>query len=112
MKRLRHADQVLTPAALSRMLEAGEAFRGRRYDSWFEWSDDRLYCSELVWKIYQRALGLELGKLQTMATFDFSDPLVRSIAEERWHGAPPANEPVITPAAIFESEDLVVVHRR
>lgn len=47
-----------------------------------------------------------------MATFDFSDQPVRSIAEERWHGAPPANEPVISPAAIYDSDELVIVHRR
>src|SRR5437867_163185 len=26
------------------------------YDLTFEWSDDKIYCSELVWKVYERAL--------------------------------------------------------
>ena len=46
------------------MRQVGESFRGRPYDLTFEWSDERIYCSELVWKIYERALGIEIGPPQ------------------------------------------------
>ena len=54
VKRLKEAEKILTPETMRRMKEIGESrFLGRHYDKYFEWSDDRIYCSELVWKIYQ-----------------------------------------------------------
>ena len=57
VKRLIDADRLLTPEAVKRLREAGEQYRGRPYDLYFEWSAERIYCSELVWKVYERALG-------------------------------------------------------
>jgi uncharacterized protein YycO len=111
VKRLRQADAILTPAALARMLEVGRSFEGKHYDVYFEWSDERIYCSELVWKLFERALGLELGRLEALSDFDLSDPLVHTMVWKRWGGPPPAAEPVISPAAIYSSELLVTVSR-
>jgi len=109
VKRLRNADRLLTTDALARMREVGEAFQGQPYDFYFEWTDDRTYCSELVWKVYQRGLGIELGDLQCMSEFDLTDPLVRTKVEERWGGDPPPDEIVISPESIFRSDLLVTV---
>lgn len=111
VKRLRDADAVLTGPAVERMREVGRAFSGKSYDLYFEWSDDRIYCSELVWKVYQRAVGIELGTLQRLDSLDLSDPEVQAKIHERWHGPPPAEEMVISPAAIFASDRLVTVHQ-
>ena len=62
VKRLRNADTLLTPKALEKLRSAAGRFAGRPYDLTFGWSDDRIYCSELVWKAYDRALGLQLGR--------------------------------------------------
>ena len=110
VKRLVDADRVLTPAALARMKDVGEVFQGRHYDLYFEWSDDRVYCSELVWKIFDQALGIQLGELQALKDFDLSDPAVEAKIRERWTGPPPADEPVISPAAMFASDQLVTVY--
>jgi hypothetical protein len=112
IKRLSNAKALLTPEALERMLKAGKKFEGRHYDLYFEWSDDRIYCSELVWKIYKHALDLEVGELQTMQEFDFSDPLVRAKVRERFGDSLPKNETVISPAAIFASDLLVTVYEQ
>lgn len=109
-KRLRRADEVLTAAALGRMREVGRDFVDRGYDHDFAWSDDQLYCSELVWKIYQRALGLEIGALQKFGEFDLSHPVVQAKMHERWGDALPLDEPVISPAAMFASGLLRTVH--
>ena len=111
VKRLANSKDVLTSEILTRMLEVGKSFEGRHYDLYFEWSDDRIYCSELVWKIYRRALGLEVGKLQTMAEFDLSDPVVQATIRQRFGDALPKDETVISPAAIFNSNLLVTVHK-
>ncbi len=111
VKRLSNAASVLTPDALARMQEIGEGFTGKRYDQYFEWSDERIYCSELVWKVYERGLGVEIGKLQVLGDFDLSSPTVRQKLKERWGSNPPLEEEVISPAAMFESELLVEVYR-
>ena len=64
VKRLRDADRLLTPGAVARLHARTSDFAGRPYDLTFEWSDGRIYCSELVWKLYQRALGVRIGELQ------------------------------------------------
>ena len=67
IKRLKNADQVLTPATLAKMKQIGDKFKGKNYDLTFEWSDNKIYCSELIWKIYERATGLEIGKLVALS---------------------------------------------
>ena len=103
---------MLTPAALKRMLAIGRTFRGKHYDLFFGWSDDRLYCSELVWKIYDRALGIQIGARQHLDDFDLTAPQVRQKIRQRWGDHPPATEPVISPAAMFASDRLVTIYRQ
>jgi len=109
-RRLVAADTLLTPDALARMRAVGETFAGKPYDLTFEWSDERVYCSELVWKVYHRALGIEVGARQTMREFDLSDPRVKAKVRERWGGAPPDTVTVISPAAMFASDQLRTVY--
>ena len=110
LKRLREADRLLDEPALHRLRAEAAPFAGRRYDLTFEWSDQRLYCSELVWKIYQRALGLEIGALQQIRDFDLSSAAVRSKMRERYGEQVPLDEQVISPAAMFDSPLLVQVY--
>jgi hypothetical protein len=109
IKRLKNADQVLTPSVLKKMKEAGDRFTGKNYDLYFDWSDERIYCSELVWKIYKEGAGLEVGKLQKLKEFDLSSAAVKTKMKERYGDNIPLNETVISPAAIFNSEWLVLV---
>lgn len=97
---------------LAKMKAVGRRFQGRNYDLTFEWSDTRVYCSELVWRIYQRALDIEIGKTQVLGDFDLSHPAVRRKIQERWKGSPPRNEIVISPGAMFDSDRLLTVYSR
>ena len=109
VKRLRNAEAILTDQVLQEMKSEGQKMMGKNYDSHFNWSDDQIYCSELVWKIYQRATGIELGQLKKMKDFDFSNRIVKEILHKRYKDEIPWEEPVISPADIFESKELVVV---
>lgn len=64
VKRLKNAEEVLNEKALLKMKDIGNQFTGKDYDINFEWSDNKIYCSELIWKIYKRGAGLEIGKLE------------------------------------------------
>jgi uncharacterized protein YycO len=111
-KRLRDADTLLTPGAVARLHARTSEFAGRPYDLTFEWSDGRIYCSELVWKLYQRALGVRIGELQKIREFNLADPAVRAKMRERYGDKVPMDEPVISPVAMFDSPLLVTVETR
>ncbi len=112
VRRLRDAATALTPAALQRMKTVTTQLVGKHYDLYFGWSDDRIYCSELIWKVYKSALGRELGKLQQLKEFDLTHPAVQQKLRERYGYRLPLDEPVISPARIFASSELVEVVTR
>lgn len=108
-KRLKNADKFLTPDAVAKMEALARQFKGKAYDWVFNWSDDQMYCSELVWKMYQRSTGLEIGDLQKFKELDFSNSEVKTLLKERYGNNIPWYEPVITPGQMFNSNLLVKV---
>lgn len=112
VKRLKDREKYLTETSLGKMKKQLQDMLGKNYDITFEWSDDRIYCSELVWKLYQRACGLEVGKLQQLGDFDLSAPEVKHILRERYGDNIPLKETVISPVSIFDSELLITVEKR
>ena len=109
VERLRDTDQVASRGAIAKLRQAASRFQGKPYDLTFEWSDDRIYCSELVWKIYNRGLGVQVGRLQKLREFDLSDVAVKAKMKERYGKHVPMEEPVISPGEMFSSETLKVV---
>jgi hypothetical protein len=112
VKRLRDADRILTLKAVAALRQAAGTFQGKPYDLTFEWSDDRIYCSELVWKIYNRGLGIRVGRLQKLREFDLSDPAVQAKMQERYGNAVPLDETVISPGEMFSFGRLTTVVER
>lgn len=109
IKRLKNANEILTDETLQKMKLEGEKFKGKNYDLTFEWSDDKIYCSELIWKIYQRATGLEIGKLERLSDFDLTSEAVKTKMKERYGDNIPMDEIVISPVSIFNSELLMTI---
>lgn len=108
VKRLKDTS-VLTPKMLDEMRTAGRGMLNKDYDLYFEWSDIRMYCSELVWKIYKEGAHLEVGHLQKLGDFDLSNPTVQQKLKERYGENLPKDEMVISPQAIFKSDLLTTV---
>lgn len=109
IKRLENAEDILTNEVLSKMRRYGERFKGKSYDIYFEWSDDKIYCSELVWKIYKEAANIEIGKLEQLSDFDLSNKIVQNKMKERYGDNIPMDEKVISPAAMFNSDKLITI---
>ncbi len=112
VKRLRNAEFVLTAETVQKMQAIAEKFAGREEDVYFEWSDDRLYCSELVWKIFDRGAGIRIGNLAKLGDFDLSVPAVQAKVRERFGDNPPMQEIVISPAEMFASPELNTVYEK
>jgi hypothetical protein len=90
-----------------------EARIGRHYDARFTWDDDKLYCSELVWKIYQQA-GVRLCALRKFRDYDLRKPEVKRIIDQRYGGFAnlPLDESVVAPSDIAASPLLIEVPRK
>jgi len=112
LKRLRDAATLLTPPNILKLRRTAEGFLGRPYDLTFDWSDERMYCSELVWKSYDRALGVQIGDLQKVRDFNLTDAVVQLKMRERYGTNVPLDAPVISPVAMEQSTLLLTVAER
>lgn len=110
VKRLRD-DYKLSDSLQFALRTEAEKHINKNYDVFFEWNNESMYCSELIWKSYLSATGLSIGKLQKLSDFDLSSACVQSLMNERYGPDIPQNEQVISPKAIYESELLELVIR-
>jgi hypothetical protein len=111
-KRWKAKDRTLTADELGRLKKAGTRFRGLPYDLQFMWSDDHIYCSELVWKMYKEGPGIELCAPRPMREHDLGTPAVQEIMRARYGSTPPLDEPMISPGALFDCPLLSTVVAR
>lgn len=109
IKRIKNSESLLTQETLTKMKQIGEKYAGKDYDLYFEWSDSRIYCSELVWKIYKEAVGLEIGELEKLGDFNLTDNAVKQKLMERYGDNIPKEELVISPALMFNSDQLITI---
>lgn len=98
----------LDRAARARAVAEAKRALGKPYDPRFGWGDDRLYCSELVVKAYERAAGITLGRRERLG--DLAVAPVKAAVRARW-GTVPEDLVLVTPASIAEDPRLEVVYR-
>jgi hypothetical protein len=110
VKRLRDPALRLTQPAIARMRELAQQWLGRRYDPQFRWDDRTLYCSELVYKLFERAAGVRVGTVVRAAETNLRDRQVQQALRQRFpDGSFDPDESVVTPVSIFEDQQLVLV---
>lgn len=93
VKRLRKADSLLTNSGIQDLRKEARNKIMKKYDNSNDWSDDKMYNAELIWKMYKRSFDIELGALDTIKT----DSIKRL---------------KIKPSAIFNSEKLMTVRKK
>lgn len=113
IRRLRDASTVLKPPVLKELRRILHSFVGRSYDLQFRWDDEQLYCSELVYKAYERAAGVRIGRLQRAGDMNLASPVVQKKLRERYGkklAAFDREQPVITPQSMYDDEALITVY--
>lgn len=105
VKRLKENENI----EWEKCITEAKSYLGKNYDAYFEWSDDKIYCSELVYKAYARALGIELCGKEKIKDMNLLHPIVQEKLKERYGDNIPMDEDVITPACLFNSDKLVTV---
>ena len=108
IKRLKDTT-ALTPTTIEKMEIYSRNFLNSDYDSYFGWSDDKMYCSELIWKIYKNGAGIELCPLQKLKDFNLTDSKVKAKLKERYGNNIPLEEAVVSPSNIVDSKLLKTV---
>lgn len=106
---VKRVEAPVEPAQLEAVLAAAAGWLGRPYDLPFLWSDDALYCSELVWKAYDRGAGLELTPLRRHGDYQLASPEVQARIRERYPAGIPTDEPVVAPSDLFDAPGLSTV---
>lgn len=106
---IKRLDASLDGVQAQALKAVGGKYVGKDYDLQFGWDDERIYCSELVWKAYDQALGIRLGEPQNLSDLDLNDPAVRAKLQERYGERLPTDEPMVSPVRIFDSPQLKVI---
>jgi hypothetical protein len=102
-------DPMIPEPMVGRLRKIAESYIGKDYDVYFDWSDDKIYCSELVWKSFYKLNKFELGDLQRLSDFDLTSGIVKKKLSERYGEKIPMDEEVISPEAIFNTGLLKTV---
>lgn len=106
---VRRVNGGLSSQQQHKLIQMTKSYLGKSYDLVFSWTDERQYCSEVVWKVYHNALGMRVGELQKLKDFDLKQPAVQAKLKERYGKNIPLNETVISPQAVFDAPQLKTV---
>ena len=108
---VKRMQSALNVSHKQKLVQNAEQYLGRPYDIYFEWSNRAIYCSEIIWKAYDQALGIQLAPLQHLKQFDLKQSSVQKLMKQRYGQNIPLNETVIAPKAIYDSKHLQEVFR-
>jgi uncharacterized protein YycO len=109
VKRLKNSKSILTKSVIEKMKNYGSTLMNKNYDLYFGWSDDKIYCSELVWKIYKNGANIELCSLEKLKNFNLKNPKVQTIMNERYGKNVPLEEDVVAPSQLVDSKILETI---
>jgi len=104
--RLKSDHQQNIPATITNV----KSYLGRPYDARYQMDDERIYCSELIYKAYRDASGQQLGELVRLGDLNWR-PYEETIMY--FEGGPvPLDREMITPKhmALATQLELVTAH--
>lgn len=79
-------------------------YLGKRYDNAFKFGNNQWYCSELVYDIYRRQLGVELCEPRPV-----SDYVISGLDKVLTKRGINKNQLVVAPSDIYESKRLLTI---
>jgi Permuted papain-like amidase enzyme, YaeF/YiiX, C92 family len=109
----RRLKNPVAPAAYQKARNWGKEQIGLHYDAQFLWDDKKLYCSELVWKTYEKA-GVRLCEPSHFLDYNLDRPSVKKLIQERYGSIDkiPLDESIVTLGDIAASAFLVEPPRK
>ncbi|GEM_PF-952175 len=109
---IRRLKTGLTDAQLAALRAQSDARMGVVYHTGFRYESRRQFCSKFVYDVYQSALGVKVGELETFSHLLNRNPEAGLGFWRVWFfGRVPWNRITVTPASQFESGLLKTVWR-
>lgn len=117
VKRMKDVDERFG----KKIASSAKIFSGRKYDPYFSMDDQKLYCSELVYKAY-KANKMDVGKLEKISDLNVGNSFSKELAESRLASHPLCgknknecwkkilDEKIITPVSIYRDKNLTTVY--
>jgi|GEM_PF-1162629 len=107
----------LTQERLQQLEKSMLRFQGKPYDVLFQWSDDKIYCSEFIYDSFndqglEEAQRIPIGEVQTFSKLDLTGDLARNLIKKRYTDEGKQidqNEKIITPVAVLNDLKLDTV---
>jgi hypothetical protein len=96
-------------ARIPAIIAEARKFLGRPYDFRYRFDDEKIYCSELVFKAFQNVTGELLGRVRKVRELKW-EPYEQFI-EELEGGPVPLDRELITPRDLSEAWQLRLVYR-
>lgn len=109
--RFKHFD----PATMSSTLKATLPKYNKPYDIYFEWSKERIYCSELTYNVMKDVTGFELGRVQKMKEMKLDGPYVQALIQKRLTDIGKEldpNEDIVTPVSQMQDDALTLIEAK
>ena len=100
----------LSPKQICGAIATASRMVGRPYDFQYELDDEKIYCSELIYKAFLRGAGLEIGRKQKLREMNWA-PYVYAIKAVTG-GKLPLDRVMVTPESIAVDSDLVPASNR
>jgi len=100
--------KINSRAMIANAIIEAEKHLGKPYDIQYEMGDDKIYCSELVYKSYLQACNIKIGKIQTLGSLNWrpNEKFIRYITG----GKLPLNRRMVTPVALERSPNSFLVY--
>lgn len=89
------------------IIKTARTYLGRPYDVHYKFDDERIYCSELIYKSVKATTGQGLGRVEKLGDLNWKphEAFIRSI-----EGYVPLEREMITPQALSEAPELTQVY--
>lgn len=98
----------LSNTQIKRVIQEAEKLLGRPYDIQYELDEQKIYCSELVYKAFLRGCNIKIGEKETLGSLNWEphEKFIRYIA----HGELPLNRVMVTPESLARSTKIELIY--
>ncbi len=103
------------PQTMSSALKAALPKYNKPYDIYFEWSQERIYCSELTYHVMKDVTGFDLGRMQKMKEMKLDGPYVKALIEKRLTDIGKEldlEEDIVTPVSQMQDDEVTLIESK
>lgn len=91
-------------------ISEAEKYLGKPYDVRYRFDDEKIYCSELIYKSYQKSHNIDLGELKALGDMPWKDYDLTIRKYEK--GPPPLQRLMITPVNLSLASELTLIYQQ